>query len=163
MQKFSCLIIILFIAVSTKAQQLKADIKKLAFIQGEWFVNHEWGYMEEYWSEPIGSNMVSCYRCVKDGKIIFYEFVVIEQSDSVPVMILRHFNPGNIGWETKEQPNYYPLTSLDNKTAVFTSNDGSIVLQYTLIGTDKLDVILKEKKKGGNVETTAFHYNRKQK
>ncbi|MHA4812545.1 DUF6265 family protein [Flavitalea flava] len=67
--------------------------------------------MEEFWGPPIGNNMICSYRCVKDGKVVFYEFVVIEQKDtlseSVPVMILRHFKPGSISWEDKDKPNLF--------------------------------------------------------
>jgi hypothetical protein len=156
--------VVLFIFVLTVpicyAQTFTANIKDLAFMKGKWFENHKWGDMEEYWGGPIGNNMVSSYRCVKDGKIVFYEFVVIEQSDSVPVMILRHFNPKSIGWEDKDHPNYYPLIRISRNEAVFKSNNGGIILTYKLLGPDNLEVLLEEKSKQGIVEKTTFQYTR---
>ncbi len=142
------------------AQTFTANIKDLAFMRGKWFVKHQWGDMEEYWGEPIGNNMISSYRCVQNGKVVFYEFVVIEQTDSVPVMILRHFKPASIGWEDKEHPNHYPLICISTNKATFKSSDGVVTLTYQLIADDKLDVVLEEENKEGKLETTAFHYNR---
>ncbi len=142
-------------------QSLKADVSQLSFMKGKWFVDHPWGYMEEYWGEPVGNNMVSSYRCVKDGKVVFYEFVVIEQSDSVPVMILRHFKQGSIAWEDKDDPNRYPLVSISGNKASFRSKDGDVTLTYQLKSKDALDVILEEKNKKGEPERTSFNYKRK--
>ena len=152
-------IFILFTCIC-QAQSFTANIKDLAFMKGRWLVNHEWGNMEEYWGEPIGNCMISSYRCVKEGKIVFYEFVVIEQTDSVPVMILRHFDAHSMGWEDKEHPNVYPLINLGKNRAVFKNDAGTINLIYTLVDQDKLDVVLEEKNKDGKLETTSFHYSR---
>ncbi len=103
--------------------------------------------------------MLSSYRCVKDGKIVFYEFVVIEQKGQVPVMYLRHFNPGSVGWEEKDAPNPYPLISLKKNHAVFKGADGT-ELSYTLKAPDKLMVTLKEKNKEGKEEITMFPYSK---
>ena len=59
------------------------NIKDLAFMSGNWKTHSAWGDMEEHWSEPLGNSMMCAYRCVKDGKVIFYEFIVIEQMDSM--------------------------------------------------------------------------------
>ena len=95
---------IVWSAEALYAQIPPKDIKALAFISGKWKTTTSWGDMEEYWSEPMGNCMVCAYRCVKDGKVVFYEFIVIEQMTSGPVMKLRHFSPGNIAWEDKDKP-----------------------------------------------------------
>ena len=76
---------------------------------GNWKTTSDWGDMDEVWSSPRGNCMMCTFRCVKDGKIVFYEFIVIEQNpnDSVPVLKLRHFNPGSIGREEKDNPYLY--------------------------------------------------------
>lgn len=95
------------------------NIQDLSFISGKWATTTEWGDLEEYWSEPLGNCMTCTFRCVKDGKVLFYEFIVIEQqSDSIPVIKLRHFNPGNIAWEDKEHPYLYPLQKTERNCQV---------------------------------------------
>ena len=158
MKSFILFTAALFTTLFLQAQTFKANISQLAFMKGKWVTNHEWGSMEEFWGAPIGNNMVSTYRCVKNSKVLFYEFVVIEQSDSVPVMLLRHFNAGSIGWEDKNAPQYYPLINIGKNKAVFQSADKTITLTYELISSNKLDVTLNEKNKDGKMETTPFHY-----
>lgn len=153
------LISVLFSTLSY-AQEFKANLNDLSFMSGTWTVKHEWGDMEEFWGPPMGNCMISSYRCVKDGKVLFYEFVVIEQGDQVPVLKLRHFNPGSIGWEEKDAPMEYPLISLSNKTAVFQSLDKSVRLTYQLLA-GKLEIVLEEVNKKNEVEKTRFSYNRK--
>lgn len=121
----------------------------------------EWGQLEEYWSEPMGDNMFCAFRCVKDSKALFYEFITIEQSESgVPTMKLRHFNRGNIAWEEKDQPHEYPLIQLDKKKAVFESHDKKTRLIYERQSNNKLLAIL-EQERDGHVEKNIFTYTRK--
>ncbi|HEV3326929.1 MAG TPA: DUF6265 family protein [Puia sp.] len=147
------LLIGLLLPLGLRAQTFKADIKGLSFMTGTWGQHHEWGDMEEFWGPPMGNNMICSYRCVKDGKVLFYEFVVIEQSDSVPVMILRHFKPGSIAWEEKDKPERYPLVSLDRDNAVFASP--TVRLTYRRVDPGHMDIVLEEKK-----DTSIFHYHR---
>ena len=140
------------------SQALKVNIRELAFMTGTWTQKHEWGDMEEFWGPPMGDNMICSYRCVKDGKVLFYEFIVIEQSDSVPVMRLRHFKPGNIGWEEKDKPIAYPLVALDHKKATFESPSKTLRMTYSRINHEKMDILLEEKNKQGELETTVFNY-----
>ena len=140
------LLLLLLSSGLSHAQELKASVNDLAFMSGTWTVKHEWGDMEEFWGPPMGNCMVSSYRCVKDGKVVFYEFVVIEQAGNIPVMKLRHFNPGSIGWEEKDAPLEYPLISLENNKAVFGAKDQSLRLIYALV-SGNLNVVLEEKNK----------------
>jgi hypothetical protein len=93
---------------------------------------------------PMGYSMISSYRCVKDGKVVSYEFVVIEQGENVPLMKLRHFNPGSIGWEDKNSSLEYSLVELGKYKAVFEATDKSLRLIYWLVSKN-LEVILEEK------------------
>lgn len=127
-------------------------------MSGTWTGKMEWGELEEYWGEPMGDNMICSFRCVKDGKALFYEFIVIEQStEGVPVMKLRHFNPGSIAWEDKENPNDYPLASLTKNRAVFESADKKTRLIYERQSKNKLLAVL-EREKDGKVEVDNFIY-----
>lgn len=151
---FISLIFIVFHA----AGQTKAELNELNFISGKWVGSMAWGAMEEYWSEAMGDNMVCAFRCVKDGKIMFYEFIVIEQSDAgVPVMKLRHFNRGNIAWEEKDKPYEYPLLSLSKNKAVFEAPDKKTRLIYERLNESQLKAVL-EREKDGKWEADEFLY-----
>jgi len=126
-------------------------------MKGVWRLQHAWGDMEEIWGPPMGDNMICAYRCVKDGKVVFYEFIVIEQSDSVPVMKLRHFNPGSIAWEDKNNPYLYPLVAFEKNRAVFERPDKKSRLIYERkLGTELVSVL--EREKDGKWEKEEFRY-----
>ena len=143
------------------AQSTKVDIKDLSVMAGTWTLKHRWGDMEEFWGPPMGNNMVSSYRCVKDGKVVFYEFVVIEQINGAPVMKMRHFNPGNIGWEEKDKPLIYKLIALTKSKVTFESTDKLVKLTYQRLSPKKLNVVLEEKDKSGVWQTDVFNYTKK--
>lgn len=92
----------------------------------------------------MGNSMMGSFRCVKDGKPLFYEFMLIEQTDSVPVMYLRHFNPRSIAWEDKEKPNVYPLSVLEKNKAVFEQADKKLRLKFVRKDEQHLTITLDE-------------------
>ena len=148
---------LLFIPVTTLCQPKKAHVKDLDFMKGVWRLKHKWGDMEEIWGPVMGDNMICAYRFVKDGKIVFYEFIVIEQSDSVPVMKLRHFNPGSIGWEEKNAPFLYPLISIEQNKAIFERPDKKSSLIYERKSANELLSVL-EREKEGKWDREEFRY-----
>jgi hypothetical protein len=134
------------------------NIQELSFMAGKWVTSGEWGNMEEVWSEPMGNCMMCSYRCVKEGKIIFYEFIVIEQSDTGPVMKLRHFSPGSIGWEEKDKPYDYPLMFLEPDRARFERPDKKTALTFYRPSKEKMTVILERQDKDGKWMQDEFNY-----
>jgi len=146
------------IILTSAGQAPTRDIKDLAFMSGKWVTKGAWGDMEENWSEPMGNCMMCSYRCVKDGKVVFYEFIVIEQSPTGPVMKLRHFSPGNIGWEEKDKPYEYPLMFLDLDRARFERPDKKTALTFYRVTKDKLKVILEREDKDGKWVQDEFNY-----
>jgi hypothetical protein len=161
MKKFVFAISIVFVAgLAAHCQVPDMVIKNLAFMAGKWKTETNWGEMEENWSEPLGNCMMCSYRCVKDGKVLFYEFVVIEQTDSVPVMRLRHFSPGNIAWEEKDKPYTYPLTFLDVDKARFERPDKKTALTFYRTSPETMKVILERQDDKGNWVEDVFDYKR---
>jgi hypothetical protein len=164
MKKLNLLFLISILSISvvhvSNGQVPPKNIKDLAFMSGKWTTHSAWGDMEESWSEPLGNSMMCAYRCVKDGKVIFYEFIVIEQMDSGPLMTLRHFSPGNIGWEEKDKPYEYPLMFLEPDKARFERPDKKTALTFHRTGPDKMKVILERQDKDGRWVEDVFDYTK---
>ncbi|MCI0751689.1 MAG: DUF6265 family protein [Flammeovirgaceae bacterium] len=135
---------------------LKATVADLAFISGNWVTSMKWGDMEENWSAPVGNSMMCSYRCIKDGKVTFYEFIVIENSETAPVMKLHHFAPGNVAWEDK--PYEYPLVSLQKNIAIFESSDKKEQMSFIRDSDETLKVILVQEDKQGVKQTHNFDF-----
>lgn len=152
------LLLMVLMTQALLAQLPPKDIKSLAFMAGQWKTTSEWGDMEENWSEPMGNCMMCAYRCVKDGKVVFYEFIVIEQTASGPVMKLRHFSPGNIGWEDKDKPYEYPLTFLEKDKARFERPDKKTALTFHRTNPSSMKVILERQDEDGRWVEDVFDY-----
>jgi hypothetical protein len=150
--------LILLFQISFAQEAPIRSISDLKFMAGNWVTSGQWGDMEENWTEPLGNSMMCSYRCVKDGKIVFYEFIVIEQQPTGPVMKLRHFSPGNIAWEEKDKPYEYPLIYLDENVARFERPDKKTSLTFERVASDKLKVILERQDKDGKWVQDEFNY-----
>jgi len=160
MKKALLILLLTTAAFSGFAQQKKATVKDLAFMAGTWTLKHKWGDMEEIWGPPMGDNLVSTFRCVKDGKVVFYEFMAIEQ-DSIPVLKLRHFNKGSIGWEDKDKPYLMPAIKTAKNEVVFESLDKNVIITYKRLSATRMDCILDEKGKKGIWQKDVFSYTLK--
>lgn len=146
MSSLSALLLIFSISITANSQALdqKFKIADLEFMAGNWQATSDWGDMDEFWSSPSGNCMMCTFRCVKDGKIVFYEFIVIEQNenDSVPILKLRHFNPGSIGWEDKDSPYLYPVTFLNGQKVIFERPDKKTIITYERLSKNTLKSVL---------------------
>ncbi|TWR31325.1 hypothetical protein FPZ43_02285 [Mucilaginibacter pallidiroseus] len=160
MKKLSVIIIVLLACLTLQAQNKQKSVTSLAFMAGDWRLKHKWGDMQELWSAPYGDNVMGTFRCVKDGKVVFYEFMVVEQGPDVPVLKLRHFNKGSIGWEEKTKPLSMPAIDVSNNQAVFLSIDKKVKITYERIGANNMDCILDEKGKDGKWTKEVFSYVR---
>ena len=150
------------ITITSFSQTFKANLKDLDFMAGKWTLKHEWGDMEENWSAPMGNCIMCSYRCVKNDSVLFYEFIVIEQTDSVPVMKLRHFSAGNIAWEDKNSPHDYPLIQMEQNKAVFERPDKKTKMTYERISQKQFTVTLEREGKNGKRVTDVFNYELKE-
>ncbi len=149
---------LVFLVNTVCGQAPARNMKDLSFMAGKWTTESEWGKMEENWSEPMGNCMMCSYRCVKEGKIVFYEFIVVEQTDFGPVMKLRHFSPGNIGWEEKDKPYEYPLMFLEPDRARFERPDKKTALTFERTSKEKMSVVLDRQDKDGKWVQDKFDY-----
>jgi hypothetical protein len=123
-----------------------ADLSSV--ITGSWGADWAGGFGEEQWSAPSGDSMVGTFRFVKDGKARFYELMLIEQTAEGPVLRLKHFNPGLIGWEEKAQVYSYPLVEYRQGLAAFERPDKQTRLTFRRTSTDTLSVVLDQTKDG---------------
>jgi hypothetical protein len=126
----------------------RATLSDLSFITGLWRADWDGGLGEEHWNAPSGDSMVGTFRFVKDGKGRFYELMLIEQTADGPVLRLRHFNAGLIGWEDKAQVYSYPLVEYRQGIAIFEKEDKKSRLTYSRTSRESLSVVLDEPSDG---------------
>ncbi len=143
---------------ASAADKTPATLDDLAWIAGHWQGQKDGDLLDEQWSAPMGGTILGMFRWIKDGRVQMYELLAIELGpEGKPVLLLRHFNPGLIGWEDKEGAWRYPLTGGGPREAVFTRPDGGTRMIFRRTSEATL-VVLLERQKDGKPVTDEFVY-----
>ena len=119
-------------------------IEDYQWLAGSWIGDGFGGVSEETWSFPIDGTMMGMYRHHKDEKIVFYEFLLLDETG----MRLKHFNPDLTGWEDKEGMVTFEMisfskTKLEMKGLVFelkSENEMEIRLRLSENGEVRTEV-----------------------
>lgn len=96
-----------------------ATIDDMIWLGESWHGEKDNGLIEEQWSKPAGEAMMGMFRWVKSDGVFFYEFMTIEKTTEELILRIKHFNPGLIGWEEKDNAFSCVLTQLGGEKAVF--------------------------------------------
>ncbi|MEX0288905.1 MAG: DUF6265 family protein [Flavobacteriaceae bacterium] len=83
------------------------NIDDYSWLAGHWVGDGFGGISEEVWTLPADGTMMGMYRHIKDGKLVFYEFLLLDEQG----LRLKHFNPDLKGWETKDEFVSFPMVS----------------------------------------------------
>ena len=120
------------------------NIEDYQWLAGSWLGDGFGGVSEESWSLPVDGTMMGMYRHYKDGKIMFYEFLLLDETG----IRLKHFNPDLTAWEDKEEMTRFEMisfskTKLEMKGLVFelkSKDEMEIRLQLTQNGEVRTEV-----------------------
>jgi hypothetical protein len=132
----------------------KAAIADVSFIAGHWTGSAFDGMAEEIWSPPLGPSMMGMYKMLKDGKVVFHEFLIIVEEQGSLTLKLKHFNPDLTGWEEKDKYVSFPLVKVDKNEAYF---DG-MTFRKTKDGSLQVYLLIEDHKTGKTSEHE-FLYN----
>jgi hypothetical protein len=108
------------------------------------------GYSEETWSGPAGGAMVGTYRLLKEGKAVFYEFLLLTEENGSLILKLKHFSPELVAWEEKDKFVDFPLVAIeaDGRTIHFDgltfSRGADDTLTIYLLLTDRKTNVVRE-------------------
>ena len=135
-------------------------LEDLGFMVGQWQGGGEKVVIEEIWSRPSGDNMMGMFRYVQEDKGVFYEMMLIEQTDDGPVLRIKHFNAGLIGWEEKAEVHSFPLVSVDESEAVFEQVDQTKKLRYITENPGEMSIYLEERQDDGTWKVESFSFSK---
>ncbi len=128
-------------------------------LQGNWQGKIGDDIVDEYWSIPLADTIMGMFRWIKDGKVSFYEMVVIDNVDGIIKLKIKHFNSDLTGWEEKSDFVYYVLLDMTDSEIIFGSDDpnekGRII--YKRPSETKLIAVLEMSKSG---QTLEFEFNK---
>ncbi|MAL17210.1 MAG: hypothetical protein CL670_16815 [Balneola sp.] len=83
------------------------NIEDYSWLVGSWTGDGFGGISQETWSEPVNGTMMGMYRHIKDGELVFYEFLLLDETG----IRLKHFNPDLTGWEEKDDMTSFEMIS----------------------------------------------------
>jgi hypothetical protein len=130
-----------------------ATIQDVSWISGYWQGKAWGGETEEIWSLPTAGSMMGSFKFSQEGKVKFYELIIIREVNDSLVLKLKHFSDELKGWEEKEQTVDFKLVKLGKNIAYF---DG---YTYQKVSEDEMNayVVIDN---NGQAEETKFKFKR---
>lgn len=133
----------------------RATLQEMAWFAGQWRGPGLGGETEEHWSTPAAGAMMGMFRLIKDGKVVFYEFLTLVEQDGSLMLKLKHFNPDLTGWEEKADSVMFPLVKVTANEICFRG------LTFRRAGPDKMEIFLAiRNKSNGSIREEAFSLTR---
>ena len=96
-----------------------ASLMNVQWLSGHWKGDAFGGIAEEIWSPPAGGVMMFSFRLVSEGKVDFYEFGHILETEGTLILQLKHFDGTLLGWEEKDETIDFELVKFDKDTLYF--------------------------------------------
>jgi hypothetical protein len=134
-------------------------IADTAFLAGAWRGEALGGIATELVLPPDAGAMTAVFRLNRDGRIAFYEFILIEQTGDGVQMLIHHFDPGMSRWE--DDPVAFDLIEASDDAAVFAERsdaEENTLLRYTRDGDELLAELVN--RAGDTESVTPFRYER---
>lgn len=125
------------------------NIDDYTWLAGHWIGDGFGGISEEVWALPADETMMGMYRHVKDGKLVFYEFLLLDKDG----LRLKHFHSDLKGWETKDEFVTFPMVEYSASKLVLKG------LTFEKKSDTEMEIRLRLRR-GGKVETEVFKMRR---
>lgn len=109
-------------------------LQALAWLAGHWVGEGLGGWNETLWSAPRGGSMMGMFRHMREGEVVFYEFLTLRMRGDTLVKALKHFHPDRIGWEERTRSVEFPLLRVEGDTIVFDH------MTYRRDGPDRMEI-----------------------
>lgn len=140
------------------AQDKTFMLDDLKFLSGHWTGEAFGGTVEEIWSEPSLNAMMGMFRLKYNNADKLYEFLLIENSESGITMKFKHIKSGYM--EMEDEPIFLRLIQLKDNFAEFAADDKSLIIKYSLVNINNLEIELTSIK-AHKTEVTPINMKRK--
>lgn len=110
----------------------KGSLNDLKILDGRWLGTFNGGPIEAAWTAPLGNNIVGYIRMIKDDKPALYEIFAFEETENGPVARVKHFKPGLISVEEKDEADTYNFIEAGKNQVLFEKVDKQVRIIYEL-------------------------------
>lgn len=139
---FLLVCVLLTTQVLAQSQSSTGTISDVGFIVGSWKAVAGDRIIDATWSQPAGGNIVGYVRVMKEGKVVLYELFAFEQSQDGLAVFVRHFRPGLIASEEKENPNHYTFMEASAGRALFQKRGEDVRVRYEKRSKDEFAIVV---------------------
>lgn len=154
------LLITIHAHVYSQAADNQGSISDIQFIQGSWKATAGDRSIDAVWSSPSGESMVGYVRVMKDGKVSLYELFAFEKTEQGLVALVRHFRPGLIAAEEKDNPNHYKFLEAGSGRAIFQRQGEDTRVLYEKRSADQFAIVIGKPEQGQWVYKDFWVFNR---
>ncbi len=127
------------------------NIDNYEWLVGDWIGDGFGGVSEESWAPAVDGTMMGMYRHHKDGEIVFYEFLLLDETG----LRLKHFNPDITSWEEKDDFVTFEMISYSENKLEMKG------LTFERKSDTEMEIRLKLRNSEGEVRTEVFSMKRK--
>jgi hypothetical protein len=139
----------------------KGSFADISFIEGHWKATTAEGRaIEAYWMAPAGDNMLGYMRMMNGDKADLYEMLAYEFSSEGLVSLVKHFKPGLLGQEEKDNPNRYLFVEASKNRAIFQSAAGDLRILYEKRSNTRFAIARASQENGTWVFKDLFVFNK---
>jgi len=141
------------------SSMVKVTVSDLSWLSGAWYGQVGDDLIEEHWSGEAAGTLMGMFRWIHEGQVRFYELLTIEPDGDIWLMRIKHFGPGLIGWEEKDQAVTLALVGLQTGEAIFyrLGSDEPLWLFYRMEDENML-VAFFERDETGHKPEDEFRY-----
>lgn len=136
------------------------SLSDIDFIEGHWQATPQGSTVEAIWSAPAGDNMVGVVRVMKDSKATLYEMFAFEETAQGLVALVKHFKPGLIGLEEKDQSDRYHFLEAGKGRAIFEKQGEEVRILYEQRTDDQFAIVIGKPQEGEWVYQDFWVFNR---
>lgn len=142
------------VKLDSGASGSKATLADISWLAGSWSGTGLGGVSEENWGKPADGAMIGTYRLIVDGKTVFYEFMLLTETEGTLILRLKHFHPNFVGWEEKDKSVDFKFVKMDGQRAYFSG------LTFERKNSKELNIFLALRQKDGQVREEVFKMKR---
>ena len=119
------------------------------WLTGTWIEQTPIRRCDELWSEDAHGNMVGVFRWIEAGHVRMYELMLLTRDEGHLFLHLKHFGPGLVGWEAKDECEVFACTeSTDQRfRCVSVSDVRRVSIDYERASSDEVVVTVRPEEK----------------
>lgn len=124
-----------------QTQSMTGSVSDVRFMEGSWKAVAGDRSIDAVWSAR-GNNMAGHVRVTRGQEVVLYELFAFEQTPDGLVAFVRHFAPGLIAQEDKEDPNRYKFLEAGNGWALFERQGEPVRVRFEKRSVDGFAIVI---------------------